>query len=120
MPVIPIGLEYKGVSFKYEALIDSGADMNLFPWGIAEIFGFRKEDAIAQVFAHGVGGEPLKAYIFDIIISVGGSVRHTAQCAFSEDLHTNENFGFLGQRGFFDYYRIEFDYAKKGITLWNN
>lgn len=119
LPIILIGLEYKGLSLQYEALVDSGADMNLFPWEIANGFGFEKKDAKRTALIHGISGEPLQAYFFDVVISVGGSVRHTTACAFSEHL-PGENLGFLGQRGFFDYYRIEFDYAKKGITLWNN
>lgn len=118
MPVIPIGIEYKGQLIKYEALIDSGADMNLLPWSIAELFGFKKEEADIMSI-HGISGDPLKAYFFKIIIVVGGTIRHAVECGFSENL-PEINWGFLGQKGFFNNYRIEFDYQKEAITLWNN
>lgn len=119
LPVVPIGLEYNGHLIKYEALIDSGADVNVFPWDIAELFGFTKKDAKEKVNIHGISGKPILTYFFDTIIVVGGSSRHIARCGFAEGLPAT-NWGFLGQKGFFDNYRIEFDYQRESITLWNN
>ena len=101
LPIIPIGLEHKGELINYEALIDSGADMNLFQWEIADYFGFNIKDAFGfnikdakdDDIIKGISGDPVKAYLFDVLIVVGGTERHIAPCWFTKDLDDSQ-FGF--------------------------
>lgn len=116
LPIIPIELEYKGDGIRYEALIDSGADMNLFPWEIADYFGFKKKDSKDKTSIFGISGEAVEAYLFDVIIVVGGSWRHASPCWFTDKLSETQ-YGFLGQKGFFSQYRVEFHYAKGKISI---
>lgn len=117
-PIIPIELENKGQNVRYEALVDSGADMNMFPWELAEILGLDKKDAKEVRTFSGVVGKPAKAYYFDILLVVGGSDRNIVLCGFTDGI-SRYGHGFLGQSGFFSLYRVEFDYAKETIKIWS-
>lgn len=118
-PIIPIELENKGARVRYEALVDSGADMNMFPWELAEILGYKKVDAIETKPFSGVVGKPADAYYFDVLLVVGGADKNIVRCGFT-DVISHYGHGFLGQGGFFSLYRVEFNYAKEVIIIWSN
>ena len=55
-PLIPIGIEYKGNTTGYEALVDSGADWNVFPAVLGEVIGIDVPTGKKQEFG-GIGGK---------------------------------------------------------------
>lgn len=118
-PMINIGLKYKekGTDVNYYVLVDSGADFNIFDWGIAEILGLKKKDGKEIEFS-GVTGKKAKAFLYNVVLVVGGQ-DHIVKSAFSSDIASQNGIGVLGQKGFFDLYKVEFNYSKKVIKLKN-
>ncbi len=114
-PIINVGLKHKekGSDVGYFVLVDSGADFNIFDWDIAEILGLKKEDGKEVEFG-GITGKKAKAFLFDVVLVVGGE-SCIVECAFSSDIEGGV--GVLGQKGFFDLYKVEFNYSKKVIKL---
>ena len=43
-PIIPLSIKYQDKTLRFEALIDSGADFNIFPMEIAEKLGLDGEE----------------------------------------------------------------------------
>ncbi len=111
-PIIPITLR-GSESIRYEVLVDSGADICIFDLEIAELIGIdvRKGDKV--LFA-GVTGSPRIAYMHDVDIEVGGHV-FTTRVSFAT--LPAYSYGIVGQRGFFDHFRVIFDYHKKQVEL---
>lgn len=62
-PVIPIILEKDGKKVGYWALIDSGADYNIFHAAIGEILGIDVKSGKKETFG-GISGEKLTAYFY--------------------------------------------------------
>ncbi len=114
-PIIPVTLSNGDVSLRYEVLIDSGADENVFDGELAPMLGFEEKDIIGEKDFYGIGMGKVHAYKFDISIGFGGHSRLTT-CYFAEDLGRNQ-YGIVGQKGFFDLFRIRFVYSKKDIEI---
>ena len=64
-PIIPIRLLFNGNSIRYEALIDSGADSNIFNAEIGEILGIDIYSGKEIKFS-GVSGNPFIVYLHDL------------------------------------------------------
>ena len=112
-PIIPITLRDGSKTIDFHALIDSGADFNLFPGRIADILGLDLRRVKSEQIA-GVAGSA-KAYPYALDIGIQDTF-YRAPLVFSHEI-TLDNFGLLGQRGFFDRFAIEFDYTKGHILL---
>lgn len=116
-PIIPIELAAKNKErVRTEALIDSGADMSMFHWEIAEVLGLDKADALYEDKFSGVLGKPALYYVFEIFMILGGDNRIITQCGFTEYL-PNAAHGFLGQNSFFHNYQIEFIHKKEIVRI---
>lgn len=107
-PIIPVSLKYRDQSLRYEALIDSGADFNIFPLEIAEKLEVRLKDANKITF-EGIGGNIVEGVKADVVLGLG-----------SHSISTKVVFapvgnGVLGQYGFFDLFIVNFDLKKKEI-----
>jgi hypothetical protein len=113
-PIIPIGLINKERSLGFAALIDSGADFCIFPMGLAESLGVTIDKSKAEGFA-GISGEPSRAYFSDLTIEIGGW-RYKTLVSFSSDI-SPRGYGILGQKGFFDFFKVTFDLEKEEIEL---
>ena len=115
-PVIPLTLIARdGKTYRYDTLIDSGADHNMFHAEIGEeIIGLNVKSGESIEF-FGVTGEKQKAFFHHIEVEVGGH-RHKIYCGFVYDFK-NLTYGILGQDDFFKFYAIEFDLSKERIEL---
>lgn len=113
-PVIPIELVYQNTEYKYEALIDSGADFCIFHSDIGRVLGIPVEKGEVETFG-GIGGLPMKSFAHPIKIRIGGHELRT-QARFSPEI-APFGFGVLGQIGLFDKFVVKFDYQKKSIEL---
>ncbi|MDP3974256.1 MAG: retropepsin-like aspartic protease [Candidatus Daviesbacteria bacterium] len=109
-PIIPFSIKYNDRSLRFEALIDSGADFNIFPFEIAKKLriNLKKSDELTFV---GVGGNFIDGIKADVILEMG-----------SEKIKTKVVFapidnGILGQYGFFDLCKINFNLKKKIIEI---
>ncbi len=117
-PVIPITVKHNGKEINYLALIDSGADFCIFHGEIGQFLGLNIKNGKKLEF-FGVTGEKESAYFHEITINVGGHDKH-CYCGFSELNNSKLPYGILGQRGFFDMFKITMDYRKNRIELTAN
>jgi len=113
LPIIPVEIYYKDNVLAYEALIDSGAGFCIFHAELAPILGIDlksvKPEEFGGIVAGGVG------YVHTVEFRVKGD-RYETVCAFSEDIN-DDGYGILGHIGFFDHFRVKFEYDKKNIEL---
>ena len=72
-PIIPVDLRYKqNPPISYEALVDSGADICVFPAQIGELMGIViKSGSVGQL--QGVIGPAGKIYYHNIRVEIGGN-----------------------------------------------
>lgn len=108
-PVIPITIRCNNISVGYYALIDSGADFNIFHADLTKIlkidlkkikpfdFGGIKKDAKG------------KGYFYSLEIGIGQKFFLTT-AVFSYDISDEDGYGVLGQQGFFQNFKVNFDY----------
>ena len=93
-----------GGKTSYRAMIDSGAFMNIFHTDIAQVLGID----LSRIREIGFGGVKEskrmhgKPYIVQIMImNKGESITFDAYILFSDEI-SNDGYGLLGRRGFFD------------------
>lgn len=117
-PVIPVTLRLNKIEFNYLALLDSGADFNIFHGDIAKILKINLSKLKTPVRFSGIKqGAEGKGYFFSIDIGIKNQFKNTT-VVFSNDISEN-GYGVLGQQGFFNNYKICFDYATQMIELKN-
>jgi hypothetical protein len=66
-PVIPVVLDYKGNSIGYEVLVDSGADLSIFPSYVGEYIGIDVENGEERRMS-GVTGQSEPFYVHKLTI----------------------------------------------------
>ena len=113
-PIIPIGLLFNGKRIRHEALIDSGADFNIFNAEIGELLGINIRSGKEIKFS-GIAGNPFEVYLHNLTLEVGGW-RYKIMAGFSYEI-SPYGFGILGQKGFFDLFRIKFIFSKGIIEI---
>lgn len=113
-PVVDIFLLFDNKSIKYQVLIDSGADFCIFHAEMADILGIPVSQGKKMTF-YGTSGTPQVAYFHNIQIVLGGWPMDL-YCGFSSDMKSLP-YGLLGQTGFFDRFKIDFDYQGKRIEI---
>lgn len=116
-PVVDIRLLWKNKATHYRVLIDSGADYCIFHSDVAEPLALPVRLGKKITF-YGTGGLPQIAYFHNVQIEIGGWPMDLC-CGFSYDMQSLP-YGLLGQTGFFDRFKVEFDYQNKRIELKPN
>lgn len=96
------------------ALVDSGADFCVFHGLIGEAMGLDIRAGKIQPFGGITSGEA-KAYVHQILVEVSG-FGGKIPVGFSYDLETPFR-GFLGERGFFELFKVSFNFPRKWFQL---
>jgi len=112
-PIIPITILFKGKSLKYEVLVDSGADGCVFHSELAELLGIVLLSGKPISFG-GITGIKAKAYLHKVQLSIDEHV-FTTEVAFAKI--PSRGYGVVGQKGFFEFFKIGFDYSSKEIEI---
>lgn len=113
-PIVPFYL-FHGKSFvRLEGLLDSGADFSLFHAEIADVLGVRWKTGIPHTF-EGITGARGTTYFHQLKIKIGQWTENIT-CGFSDDLSEN-NYGILGQEGFFEHFKIIFNLASETVEI---
>ena len=114
-PLIPITIQYKKVKIDYLALLDSGADFNIFHADLAEILGIDLSKLETTSFG---GIQKGRGGVGHYSAFKLGIDKHyfDAPVGFSNDI-SPDGYGILGQQGFFDHFRIIFEHDKKLIWI---
>ncbi len=113
-PVIPVGISVGDKAVMYEVLVDSGADICIFDAEIGEVIGLDIEGGEPHM-VKGVTGAPQAYYVHDVTLFVGGW-KQKIKAGFMPRLGA-DNYGIVGQIGFFDRYVVKFEYDKETIEL---
>lgn len=114
-PIVPVTLSYKNREVTFYALIDSGADLNLFPANLLPSLGIELSTGRQGQVGGITDGETQPFYFHKINLEVGGLIFKT-EVAFMESL-SQMGHGLLGQKGFFDKFLVKFDYRNKEIEV---
>jgi hypothetical protein len=112
-PVIPIVLLYGDQSVTYEVLVDSGADMNIFDLELAEELGIDVTSGVAAEVVSATG-DAKEIYIHALRLRVDDHEFETRAAFMAEP---SQDYGLAGQRGFFDQFIVQFDYAARELEL---
>lgn len=112
-PYIPIDIAHNhqwasklfGIEY-INALVDSGADNNLTPIELADALGIPWQSLQAKE-TYGIEGNGIRTYYTPITLLIGGDVYSTFM-GFMPNLSTV----LLGGNGFFNRFKVKFDYPK--------
>jgi len=114
-PVIFIDLKVGTTIFKYQALVDSGADFCIFEAEVGRELGLTIEKGREMHFGGVQGYGGARAFLHPITLFIGGRAHETV-VGFSDDIG-KKGTGILGQKGFFDMFSVKFDLAKEEIEI---
>lgn len=111
-PIIPVSLSSQSSSIRYEALIDSGSDFNIFPTEIAARLNIDLKNSKIIHFS-GVEDLSVEGHIANVLLSINHQNFKT-NVVFADLPSTN---GILGQNGFFDVFSVKFDLSREEIDI---
>ncbi len=114
-PIIPVKVIVGGKTVNYSALIDSGADFCIFDAEIGEYLGLDVKNGRREEFGGIQARGGAVAFLHDIVLEIGGFKYKTA-IGFSYDI-AKRGLGVLGQKGFFEYFKVIFDYVGEEVEL---
>jgi hypothetical protein len=114
-PIIPVEITKKKLSFPVEALLDTGADFSIFSGEIAKALDIELSSGTPNQII-GVGGAITKGFIHRIGITIPGLPTYNSWGFFSDELN-DMNHAILGQLGFFECFKVSFEYKKKLIVV---
>lgn len=114
-PIIPIEIHKRRQSVRYEVLLDTGADISIMSGEIGELLGIDIPSGEPHVIT-GVGGAVTGGYLHKIGITIPGLPIYNSWAFFSTELNDMQP-GILGQQGFFEYFRVSFEYSKRLIVI---
>ncbi len=106
-PVLPILLTNGPLMWSCYAIVDSGADDIVFPASFAPRIGLTFQQGAFYQFA-GAGSSNQPAWFFPITLSIGTVISYQVSVGFTPALE-GTGVGLLGQNGFFDRFKLEFD-----------
>ncbi len=115
VPVITVGLSADETAepFYVLALIDSGAADTIFHGDIGRQIGLRIEDGPTAQH-RGVGGQIILSHFHQVRLFVGGHAV-SIYAGFCDQVEPKP--GLLGMRGFFEHFKVAFDYRKQIIAV---
>jgi hypothetical protein len=101
-----------GQNAKVISLIDSGADFSVFNYELAFLTGYSSQPPLERKTLQGIKGS-VEVFFYEVELEIFGK-RYETRAGFSHDL--NMEYGLLGQQGFFDYWRVVFDFPDLDIS----
>lgn len=116
-PIIPIELEYKDKKTRILSLVDSGADVCIFPSEVGEYLGIDIESGKEVPVQGVVEGAKSSYYLHPMLLGVsGGGDKYSSQVGFMPNL-SKQGYGILGQLGFFENYKVILDLPNGKIYI---
>ena len=103
--LIPITVSFQSKSVTIDALVDLGADNCIFPGMLGEALGINVHSGPKQLIS-GLGARIIEARFHHVILKIG-NIEIEVYAGFSFDTIGID--GLLGQRGFFDNFRVILD-----------
>ncbi len=113
-PIIPIEILYGHEAIRFEVLVDSGADCNLVPSEIGELLDIDIESG-RKDHVGGITGGGMPFFVHDVTIRIGGW-KYEVPMGFMPSMPAY-GYGVVGQCGFFDLFKVNFDRRKAEVEL---
>ena len=119
-PIIPIYVKHGDKAIRYNVLIDSGSDINVFDAEVAEQLGIDvrkgKKGEIHGIGSNGkkTSGIDIWSHEVDLFIPGEGTIKSPVAFAYKI---SDRGHGLLGQVGFFDSFIVRFDYGEDKISV---
>jgi hypothetical protein len=113
-PFIPLTLWYNDTAVKIKALVDSGADFCMFDGDLSQVLNVDLS-SLQQIKLSGINGSAV-GYVAHLEIGVNNHFI-PAPVVFSFDFSPVGFVGIIGQVGFFDVYKVQFDRAGRELDL---
>ena len=114
LPIIPVVLNWRGVSVRSEGYLDSGAFYSIFKMSVAAELGLDISHAKERMFVV-ADGSFIPAKLIKLPIEIGGR-RKIAEVAFSDRL--NIGFNLLGRKDVFEGFdEVIFREARREVEL---
>ncbi len=111
-PKITLNVRTRGGYFPYRFLLDTGADVSMVPFSMAEDLGL-DVSRCPRDQCSGIEGRPVLVYRTAMVVRIG-DVDLTLRCLISESDSTPF---LLGRADFFSRFNITFDNHRKTISL---
>lgn len=109
-PIIPVIILKDKRFVGYQALVDSGSDYNIFEAGVAQLLKIKLSTGHKRQMS-GISGEKVKGYEHIVRLKIAGK-EFKEKIIFSNQIPEN-SFGVLGNEGFFNHFKVDFDYKNK-------
>jgi len=117
LPLIRFSLRYKNQTEKVIGLLDSGADMCLFPRDMAEVLEIDITKG-QKIYILGIGGQRTTFYFHEVqILFDKYTINTKVGFADASGARMILSAGILGHQGFFDQFAISFDYKNKMVEI---
>ena len=114
LPIIPVVLNWRGVSVRSEGYLDSGAFYSIFKMSVAIELGLDISRAKERMFVV-ADGSFIPAKLIKLPIEIGGK-RRIAEVAFSDRL--NIGFNLLGRKDIFEGFdEVIFREARREVEM---
>ncbi|MBI3572587.1 MAG: hypothetical protein HY092_00100 [Candidatus Kerfeldbacteria bacterium] len=114
-PIIPVTIQAGNKTIRYAALVDSGADFNIFHAEIGAGIGLDIPSGEPINFGGIHAKSGAQGYFHDVTLIVGGHVFPT-RVAFSSGI-AEYGHGVLGQKGFFEFFKVIFDHQSGSLEI---
>ncbi|OGY21242.1 MAG: hypothetical protein A2126_00065 [Candidatus Woykebacteria bacterium GWB1_45_5] len=114
-PVIPIAVVHKENQLTYEVLVDSGSDVNIFDANLARPLGLNLTSG-ERAKVSGITGVDEPMYVHPVDLIIGGHLFKDVKVGFLKQIG-EYGYGVVGQKGFFDLFKVTFDLKKEEIEL---
>lgn len=113
-PIIPLTILYQSRLVQYQALLDSGADYNVFHADIADYLGIKLTKGRA-IKISGIGGDSIKGYLHHVNLKVG-NILFSSSIVFSRQI-PDQAIAVLGNQGLFNHFIVTFNLKDNHISL---
>lgn len=111
-PIVPVVLCAGRTQLEYEAVADSGAESTIFDSSVAHLLGLQLDGSPQQLET--VSGHRIDVRYRAVRMQIGEK-QWIANIGFA-DLH-DKQLGLLGHLGFFDHFRVAFNYRAGEFSL---
>ncbi len=116
-PLVRVTLRYRRSEVDYLALLDSGADFNIFHSDIAKILKINLKNVKQKTTFGGIQRSDVKATAYPVSMEIGINNDFVKTLVSFSDEISLDGYGVLGQQGFFSHFSVQFEYATKKITI---